>query len=388
MIELKTWLLLVTLTIGFSCSGWHASLNVNSMDAVPIIDVGALLDGSDENAMLSVAKQLDDACRSVGFFYVRNHGIGVNVQRELVTSMRSFFALSESKKRELAMQKAGRAWRGYFGVGDELTSGKPDQKEGMYFGTELARDHPAVVANTPMHGANLFRDEAMRRAVVEYMRQATELGHKLLEGIALGLGLDRAYFAERFTRDPTLLFRVFNYPPLGDEQAAAGLYSVGTHSDYGFLTLLLQDDSGGLQVKTRRGEWIDAPPIDGTLVCNLGDMLELWTSGIYRATPHRVVYQPSSGGGDDVRPPASRLSCPVFFDPAWNCSLEPIDESLLRAEDTQLAKRIKASANTGVYARWDDLDLLAMPSSTYGAFLWKKVSKCFPELAESAQTPP
>lgn len=116
------------------------------------------------------------------------------------------------------MKKSARAWRGYFPVGGELTSGRPDLKEGLYFGAELGEDHPLVRSRTPMHGANLFPNNIplFRETVLEYMAAMTRLGHALMEGIALSLGLKDVYFAERYTSDPLVLFRVFNYPPDSD----------------------------------------------------------------------------------------------------------------------------------------------------------------------------
>ena len=119
------------------------------------------------------------------------------------------------------------------------------------------------------------------------MDAMTRLGHALMEGIALSLGLDASYFADRYTRDPLTLFRIFNYP--GDPAAPEDepRWGVGEHTDYGLLTILKQDDTGGLQVKSRGG-WIAAPPIPGAFLCNIGDMLDRMTAGQYRSTPHRV----------------------------------------------------------------------------------------------------
>jgi len=251
------------------------------------------------------------------------------------------------------MARGGRAWRGYFPVGGELTSGKPDMKEGIYFGTELPPDHPRVRAHVPLHGANLFPAQVpeLRATVLDYLAAATSAAHALMEGIALSLKLDADYFHRTYTANPTILFRIFHYPatpPNSDD------WGVGEHTDYGLLTLLAQDHLGGLQVKTARG-WIDAPPIEGTLVCNIGDMLDRLTGGQYRSTPHRA--KNISGRG--------RLSFPFFFDPDFDAEIRPLPNIAFKDDDRA--------------TRWDKASVHAF-SGTYGDYLLSKVSKVFPEL--------
>src|SRR4030095_2429769 len=123
---------------------------------------------------------------------------------------------------------------------------------------------------TPLHGANLFPRTVpeLRAAVLAYMDAMTRLGHALMEGIALSLGLAASYFADRYTREPLTLFRIFNYP---GHPAATGVdprWGVGEHTDYGLLTILKQDDTGGLQVKSH-ARWIEAPPVPGTLLVHI-----------------------------------------------------------------------------------------------------------------------
>jgi isopenicillin N synthase-like dioxygenase len=126
----------------------------------------------------------------------------------------------------------------------------------------------------------------------------------------MSLGLWQSYFADHFTADPLILFRIFNYPLAG---APSDSWGVGEHTDYGLLTILKQDGNGGLQVKSPSG-WLDAAPIPGSFVCNLGDMLDRLTGGRYRSTPHRVL--PSTRG--------DRLSWPFFFDPNFNAEIESV----------------------------------------------------------------
>jgi len=253
------------------------------------------------------------------------------------------------------MEKGGRAWRGYFPVGGELTSGKPDRKEGIYFGAELSEDHPLVKSRTPMHGQNLFPDIPLfRETILDYLAAMTGLGRALMEGIALSLGLNESYFAERYTSDPLVLFRIFNYPPFPASSADDPSWGVGEHTDYGLLTILKQDKTGGLQVKSKSG-WVDAKPIPGSFICNIGDMLDRMTGGSYRSTAHRV----KSPGENH------RLSFPFFFDPNFDAQVQPIELSTPIADD--------------VDERWDRANVREL-SGTYGDYLLSKVSKVFPQL--------
>lgn len=324
---------------------------------LPIVDVSPLVEGA--SGVDEVADVIGRACRGHGFFYVAGHGVSAALQARLEELSRRFFALPVDEKLRIRMELAGRAWRGYFPVGQELTSGLPDQKEGLYFGAELEPDDPRVTAGVPLHGANLFPEgiEGFRETVLTYMGELTCLGHALVQGIALSLGLERSYFAQRYTGEPTILFRIFHYPPLPRGQGEE-LWSVGEHTDYGLLTILRQDQTGGLQVRVG-GEWADAPPLPGTLVCNLGDMLDRMTGGDYRSTPHRV--RNVSG--------RSRLSFPFFFDPAFDAEIEPI-----QAADGEEDDR---------HERWDRESVHGL-GGTYGEYLLRKVGRVFPELGKSA----
>lgn len=198
---------------------------------VPIIDVSPLVSETGDRA--AVARALGEACREAGFFYVVGHGIDEKLQAELEAASRRFFAQDLVSKMEVAMPKAGKAWRGFFPVGDELTSGKPDLKEGLYFGTELGPEHPDVKAGLPLHGANQFPEAVpeLRPVVLEYLRVMTELGHALMAGLALSLGLDARYFQDRYTGDPLILFRIFHYPAPATAAELAEAWGVGEHTD-------------------------------------------------------------------------------------------------------------------------------------------------------------
>jgi len=162
---------------------------ISLVAGVPVIDVSALLAGTPARA--AVAAEIGQACRAQGFFYATGHGVDRTICDRLVDVSRRFFALDQGTKMQSRMSLGGRAWRGYFPTGGELTSGRPDWKEGLYFGSELPDDDPRVRARTPLHGRNLFPTlPGFREAVLAYLDALTRLGHALMEGIALSLGLD------------------------------------------------------------------------------------------------------------------------------------------------------------------------------------------------------
>ena len=318
---------------------------------MPVVDVGSLVEGRPTEAVVS---QLRAACEGVGFFYAAGHGLDPLLEQRLVRATHDFFALPEADRLAIGMARGGRAWRGYFPVGGELTSGVGDQKEGIYFGQELSGEDPRVRAGLPLHGPNLFPAAVpeLRSAVLDWMAALQALGQRLLAGLALGLGLDAGYFERELTGNPICLFRAFRYPP----SAEASDWGVGEHSDYGLLTLLLQDDCPGLEVKARSG-WIAAPPIPGTFVCNLGDMLDRMTGGRYRSTPHRV--RNTSG--------RSRCSWPFFLDPSFDAAVRPLPGAGSRPAELDAAER------------WDRSSVHTL-TGTYGEYLVGKVSKVFPQL--------
>jgi isopenicillin N synthase-like dioxygenase len=330
----------------------------HSFGTLPVVDVAPLVTAeparlTEVARLAEVARQIEPACREHGFFYVTGHGVPPELPARLAAACAAFFELPLAAKMEIAMARGGPAWRGYFPVGAELTSGQPDLKEGLYFGAELGDEDPGVRAGLPLHGRNLFPRQVpeLRAAVLAYIDALTGVGQAVLRGVALSLGLDADYFAAGYTASPTVLFRVFRYPapPPGDRS-----WGVGEHTDYGLLTLLAQDANGGLQVSTPAG-WIDAPPLEGTFVANIGDMLDRLTGGWYRSTPHRV----RNDSGRD------RFSFPFFFDPGFTAEIPPLPG---RAAVTESGR-----------PRWDGQNLHAF-TGTYGDYLLSKVSKVFPEL--------
>lgn len=303
-----------------------------------------------------LATRIAEACQDHGFFCIQNHGISQKLQKRLDQLSREFFDLPLVEKNKIHMKFGGHAWRGFFALGEELTSGKPDLKEGIYLGEQLNESDPRVKAGWPLHGKNLYPDvDGLSEAIEDYVTEVTALAHRLMEIVSLSLGLKRNFIFENYTKDPTILFRIFHYPPQKNPEDGWG---VGAHTDYGLLTILKQDDCGGLEVKTKDG-WLEVPPLENVFVCNIGDMLELLTKGHYRSTLHRV--RNKSG--------KERLSFPFFFDPNFEASITPIPTS----QDKRASDEVE---------RWDEKNLHQFQGK-YRDYLIGKISKVFPDLARA-----
>jgi isopenicillin N synthase-like dioxygenase len=321
---------------------------------LPVIDLSG---STNERGVDAIADHIDVACRDTGFFYVVGHGVSTELRARVEELAREFFAMAETEKSVIAMRHGGRAWRGWFPLDAELTSGVPDNKEGLYFGEELPASDPRVRAGLPLHGANLFPQApaGLRDAVLDYMAAVTDVGHVLLRHLSCALGLDDRWFDRNLTASPTVLFRIFRYPPLHETTPR---WSVAEHTDYGLLTVLAQDTTAGLEVRSRDG-WVAAPPITDAFVVNLGDMLERMTAGRYRSTPHRVRNTSTH----------DRISFPLFLDPAWDAEVRPVpNPSADGGPDTDTAPD-----------RWDGQNVHDW-SGTYGDYLLAKVAKVFPAL--------
>ena len=237
----------------------------------------------------------------------------------------------------------------------------------------------------------------MKKNVEEYINKCSILGEIIMSSIACSLGLDESYFIKQF-QDPTTLFRIFNYPP-HNAQYGDNSYAVGEHCDYGFITILYQDECGGLEVRnlnpntstnTRNAnnisndydndnEWIQAPFIKDTFIINLGDALEHCTGGLLRATPHRVRQR--------VDAISDRLSLPFFYDPNFNSQMKSLvsclsskDQEVLNNRNNKNKNNDNDTGDQSQYKRWDDTDV-TLYRGTYGDYLLSKVAKVFPELA-------
>lgn len=258
------------------------------MNTLPLIDIAPLY-GTDSAAWRDVATQIDAACRDWGFFYITGHGIPPERIDALLAAAKAFFALPEAEKLKIDITRTAHH-RGYGAIATEqLDPTQPsDLKETFDMGFHMAADHPEVLAGKPLRGPNRHPELPGWAALMEqHYADMQALAQTLLRAIALALGIERDFFDARFA-EPISVFRMIHYPPRHTARSA-DQPGAGAHTDYGCVTLLYQDDAGGLQVRNVHGEWIDAPPIPGSFVVNIGDMMARWSNDRYTSTPHRVI---------------------------------------------------------------------------------------------------
>lgn len=278
--------------------------------AIPVIDLGPFRAGA-PGAKARTAAAIRAALESIGFFGIQNHGLPDAAVDSAIDAAREFFALPVEEK--LAV-KISPAHRGYMPMGDQhrVEAKRPNLSESFLVGSDLAPDDPDVLAGKPMHGPNQWpaRPARLRGALEGYHHEAKLLGFQLLELFEAALDLPEGRFRSCFER-PMPFVRALHYPP-APEPRPGDLYGAAPHTDFGFLTVVTQDDVGGLQVRRRDGEWIDAPRLPGTAVVNVGDMLMRWTNDRFVSTQHRVM---NPRGRE-------RYSLAYFFDPQFDTVVE------------------------------------------------------------------
>lgn len=286
----------------------HIYTPPKAAEFIPVIDLTASFSiNLDERK--KVAWEIHKACRDTGFFYVSNHCVPQALMASHLQLARDFFSQSKDIKAKVDVANS-RCMRGYEAVAAQtLDAGSPpDLKEGFLMGVERPLDHPDVLAGIPNTGPNQWpaHDPAFKAAFNEYTGHMIRLGRHLMRCIALSLELREDYFDDGLL-DPLYTGRLLHYPP-HPSNALANQLGAGTHTDWGMLTILLQDDVGGLEVQNADGHWINAPCVPGTFIINLGEMVPVLTNGLYHSTPHRVM---NNNSGRD------RYSAPTFFDPNY-----------------------------------------------------------------------
>ena len=312
------------------------------MTDLPVIDLTGLEAGS-AATLDRVAYEVETATALSGFFYVSNHGIAEESIAALMAAACGFFAAPPAVKAAIAINQVN---RGYLAEGQARMRGAAhtDLKEVFFWGRELADDDPDLVAGRALCGPNQWPSAppGFRADVERYFHAVRSVGTALLRAFAVSLGSGPDFFAPHYAR-PMARGQLIHYPaPPAD--AADDLFGVAPHSDFGCITLLYQE-MPGLEVLTRRGDWIAAPPIAGTLVINIGDLLERWTNGRLPSTTHRVR---NTSGGD-------RYSAAVFYDPSPSAVVDP--RALPGAGETRFPPIAAADyilqRNQSVFAHYD-----------------------------------
>lgn len=284
---------------------------------IPVLDLGTArqADGSFSPDFIG---QLRYATHNVGFFQITGYGAAPGQPEQLLDTIRRFFSLPLEERLKLD-NRLSPHFRGYTRMGTEVTQGKADAREQIDYSPERqpVTDYPEDQPFWLLQGPNLWPDESfpeLRPVAMAWAELMSAVGMELLRGIAVSLQLPEDYFDEPFQWSPAWMGKLVHY--VGGVVEAAGDQGVGSHADYGFVTLLLQDDVGGLEVlPPGAAAWVPVEPLPGALVVNLGEMLEVATKGYLAATIHRVQAPP---------PGVDRYSVPFFWSPRLDAVIHPV----------------------------------------------------------------
>ncbi|TQL40390.1 isopenicillin N synthase-like dioxygenase [Homoserinimonas aerilata] len=326
-----------------------------SDQTLPILDLSRLQQGPEEAA--AFRRELREATHDYGFFYLVGHGVPQRLLDGIVSTARDFFALPDADKMEIENLKSPH-FRGYTRIGGELTQGQVDWREQIDIGPEReAVEKGADVAPYwALEGPNQWPSALpqLREVVDEWQAALEDVSITLMRAWAESLGASPDVFDDAFAHNPSTLIKIVRYPGRDEPEPQQG---VGAHKDFGVLTLLyVEEGKGGLQVE-KDGDWIDAPPVEGAFVVNIGELLEVATEGYLKATVHRVV---SPGPGQE------RISVPFFFAPALDTTIPAL----------HLPPELKALAH-GITA-----DVVGSPLySTYGENSLKSRLRAHPDVA-------
>lgn len=283
-----------------------------SSHRLPLVSLHGLRFG-DRAERLRVAEDIAAASERYGFFYLSDHGIAWEVMASGFAAAQEFFELPLDR-RMACRPREPKQNRGYQPMFDTVRpGGKPDLKESFDMGFPLPANDVDQLARVPFHSPNTWPDLAGFRDRVEALYFAMlNCGHQVLRGMALSLGADENFFVGRCVK-PTTNMRMVHYPPQAVD-VGEGI-GASAHTDRGLITLLLNDDNGGLHVAFDDDEWIDAPPRDDAIIVNVGDLMTRWTNGRFRSAKHRVV---NTSGRE-------RYSIPQFHHPAFHTMVDPAD---------------------------------------------------------------
>ena len=284
---------------------------------IPVLDLSTArqTDGSFSPEFI---EQLRDATHRVGFFQLAGYGAAPGQAEDLLAIIKRFFALPLGERMKLD-NRLSPHFRGYTRMGTEVTQGRADAREQIDYSPERepVTDYPPDQPYWLLQGHNMWPDESLPElepAAMAWAELMSHVGTELLQAIAVSLQLPEDYFDEPFRDTPAWMGKLVHY--VGGVVEAAGGQGVGSHADYGFVTLLLQDSVGGLEVlPPGASEWAPVEPLPGALVVNLGEMLEVATEGYLAATIHRVQAPP---------PGVDRYSVPFFWSPRLDAVIDPV----------------------------------------------------------------
>jgi isopenicillin N synthase-like dioxygenase len=288
---------------------------------IPIIDFQPFLTGSKVDRA-AVAAEIGEACEEVGFFYLANHGVPQSLIDETFDVSRRFYGQSFDQRMKSAATLE--QWRGFVPSKLEAEGGTVGGAIETYrFMLDLKPDDPDVIAGKPLHLPNRWPENqpGFKPTVEAYFDAVMMLSKHLREAFAIALGLPEDYF-EPYYKKPVVQLSLLHYRPpvsLREEDIEIG---AGEHRDTGAFTLLMQDDTGGLEVERKDGVWIGAPPVKGAYVINIGNVMMKWTNGRFVSTPHRVVNRA-------LKP---RYSIPFFANPDYDVMISPIAEIMKPGE--------------------------------------------------------
>jgi isopenicillin N synthase-like dioxygenase len=291
----------------------YAKAKLIDVDAIPVINVAPLFDGAEGERM--VGRQLLDTVQRIGFFYIENHGVPQAKIDRAVKMGGRFFHMDRAQKETV---RVADYHRGFLPVGEATMSGarNPDYKESFIWGWDVDPDDPDIERSNRILAPNRWPDALpeLKASLDDYIETVNGLGIALLRAFAAGLDLPHDHFVRHFDK-PLTRAAVVYYPPQPEEMGESQ-FGVSPHTDYGCITILHQDEIGGLQVKDRNGDWLTAHPMPGTFVVNVGDLLHRWSNDRFISNPHRVI----NASGKE------RFSVPVFVDPNWDTVIEPVPE--------------------------------------------------------------
>jgi len=295
-------------------------------ERIPIVDLGGTRDDAGRRA--AVAREIHRAACDTGFFYVANHGLDPALLEAAFAHARAYFALPEERK--LAGLMARGQARGYEPLDYQTLDAKTgtDLKESFSLGGEVGPDHPRAGDDAPELAPNRWPADlpGFREALGAYHAAACDLGAHLIRLLALSLGEPEDAFDAAY-RGSNQTLRLLHYPPR-PAGASAEQLGCGAHTDWGGITILAQDDIGGLEVQDVGGRWLAAVPVPGTFVVNLGDLTMRWTNERYHSTPHRVF---NPGAARD------RYSMALFYSPDHRAQISCLPTCLPAGESPRYA---------------------------------------------------